>query len=128
MAQDMFHGIVAAFMPVRDLDRAIDWYMSNMGFDLQFKDDVHHAAGLSAHNDVWLNLVQVKDHTPVAFPDNDFRVDIFFNFQAIDIDQVYRKFQENGVEIVTEIYESHDGEFRCFSAKDVDGNRINIVN
>lgn len=47
----MFTGVSDVFLPVRDLDRSIEWYSSVMGFKLKFRDDERKAAGMWTGND-----------------------------------------------------------------------------
>jgi catechol 2,3-dioxygenase-like lactoylglutathione lyase family enzyme len=122
----VFEGIGDVFLPVADLNRALEWYTSVVGFRPFFRDDEHGSAGLSSGNGVGLCLVQVEEHQPLQFPSNDFRTDITFNLRSSDIDGTYRTLKDRGVD-VEEIEESLDGTFRCFAFTDPDGNRISVV-
>lgn len=124
----LFRGVAAVFMPVRELDKSIEWYAKNLGFVLQFKHAAYKAAGIRCGNHMpSLCLVQVHEYKPVEFPQNDFGCDIFYNFIVEDIDQVHTDLTQKGVE-VTEIHTSLDSSFRHFSAWDIDGNLLSIVN
>lgn len=124
----LFKGVAAVFIPVRDLEKSIEWYTKNLGFVLRFKHGEYKAAGMKSGSPVpTFCLVQVHEYKPVEFPKNDFGCDIFFNYIVEDIDQVHADLSNKGVE-VTEIHSSLDSNFRYFNAKDIDGNQLSIVN
>lgn len=124
----LFRGVAAVFMPVRDLEKSIEWYSKNLGFTLRFKHAEYKAAGMRGGSSMpTLGLVQVHEYKPVEFPKNDFGCDIFFNYIVEDIDQVHTDLFQKGVE-VSEIHSSLDSSFRYFSARDLDGNLLSIVN
>lgn len=122
----IIQGVSDVFLPVRDLDRSIEWYSLMLDFKLVSRNEEGKAAGMNTGNEVGLCLVQVKNYKPLVFPENDYMTEITFNFRTSDIDQLYNKLVENGVE-ATEIYESLDSTFKCFTFKDIDGNNLNVV-
>lgn len=126
MNQKLIKGVSDVFLPVRDLERAIEWYTAMLGFKLVFKDKENQAAGLNTGNGIGLCLVKTKKFQPLVFPENDFLTEITFNFRTDNLGKLYNKLAENGVE-ATEIYDSLDSTFRCFTFKDSDGNNLNVV-
>ncbi|HET7627431.1 MAG TPA: VOC family protein [Bacillales bacterium] len=126
MKESMIQGVSDVFLPVSDLDRSIEWYSTMLGLNLRFKDDENKSAGMNTGNDIGLCLVQVKNHKPLAFPENDFLTEITFNFRTSEIDRLHETLKANGVE-TTDIYDSLDSTFRCFTFEDCDGNKLNAV-
>jgi catechol 2,3-dioxygenase-like lactoylglutathione lyase family enzyme len=125
MTNGLLTGVDCVFVPVSDLDRAIEWYSAALGLRLRFKDEEHHAAGMGTDAG-GICLVQVRNHRPIVFPDNDFAVDISFNYRTTDIDALHRSLANQGIE-TDAIEDSFDGMFRCFGFADPDGNRVSIV-
>ena len=81
---------------------------------------------MTTGNAVGVILVEVKNHKPIVFPENDYMVDISFNYRAADIHQLYKDLTDKGIEL-TAMSESFDTTFRCFGFADLDGNRISVV-
>lgn len=128
MGDKLVQGVDAVFLPVSNLARSVDWYQATLGLDVLFREDQHGSAGMRAGDSgPTVCLVEVRDHRPVAFPENDFLTDIFFNYRVSDIETFHTHVAELGVE-AGDIYTSLDGTFRCFAFDDPDGNRISIVN
>lgn len=125
MTEGPITGVDCVFLPVSDLDRSIAWYSRAIGLSLRWRDDEHRSAAMGA-NAGGICLVQVRDHRPIDFPDNDFAVDISFNYRTTDIDALHRSMTDQGIE-VDAIVGSFDGTFRCFGFADPDGNRVSIV-
>ena len=126
MSKQQFKGVDVAFLPVRNLDQALAWYSTVMGFEMTFKDVEHKAAGMETGGAIGIILVEVKNHKPIVFPENDYMVDISFNYRAADIKQLYQDLTDKGIEL-TEMSESFNSTFRCFGFADLDGNRISVV-
>jgi glyoxylase I family protein len=125
VTRSLVTNVDCVFLPVTDLDRSIDWYESALGLTLHWKDAEHKAANVGIGG-VGICLVQVRNHRPIVFPDNDFAVDISFNYRTTDIDALHESLTQRGID-VDPIEGSFDGTFRCFGFADPDGNRISIV-
>ncbi len=125
MVEGLVKRVDCVFLPVSDLSRSIDWYSGALGLTLHWKDVEHGAAGVGIGG-VGICLVQVKNHRPIVFPENDFAVDISFNYRTTDIEALHESLTERGIP-VDPIEGSFDGTFRCFGFADPDGNRISIV-
>jgi glyoxylase I family protein len=126
MSKQQFKGVDVVFLPVSNLDQSLAWYDSVMGFEMTFKDVEHKAAGMETGGAIGVILVEVKQHKPIVFPENDYMVDISFNYRAADINQLYQDLTDKGIAL-TPMSVSSDTTFRCFGFADLDGNRISVV-
>jgi predicted lactoylglutathione lyase len=57
-------------IPVKDLDESINWYVSNLGFQLTGKSQEHHHAFLTLEEGPMLMLWETKDETNANFKFN----------------------------------------------------------
>ena len=116
----MIKGIKFASIPVRDQDKALEFYTKKLGFaiatDQPFNDKQR-----------WVELrIPGADTRLVLFtPDGwEERIGSFFNFAFVtdDIDATYAEFQKKGVETMGPPQKAEWGSSIMF--KDADGNQL----
>lgn len=100
------------FLPVQNLDRAIEWYGATLGFDLRWRSGNYAALNVS---ETPLTLYQPDDFRPTETAG--------FNFYATDVEAAHKKLRDAGCE-VGGIQEG--GGVRFFRFKDPDGNALEV--
>ncbi|HEU5138694.1 MAG TPA: VOC family protein [Bacillales bacterium] len=120
-----FVGPDAIFLPVSNIELAIEWYQALLGGEFDLATDLHsqypfrygfHKNGEDRDHPRWFNLVE----TPNRYPQSH----IPFNIQIQDASKVHRDLQGKGIS-VTDITDT--GAFRWFNFVDPDGNEIGFV-
>ncbi len=115
---------------VRDIDKTIEWYKKNFGFELtrEFeKPDLEIRGALMKLGDFTLEILQPYFPEPFTAKDNSLITLLqkmganHFAFSVNDIESTYRKLKENKVELVTELINK-----KMFFCKDPDGTLIEI--
>jgi catechol 2,3-dioxygenase-like lactoylglutathione lyase family enzyme len=125
LEEPLFKRIDAVFLPVKDLEKAIDWYVENLGLSLRFMQK-----GVASFNvsETPLTLLQYKYPGFTEPPSRNFefkpRTEIFFNFYTSDIRAAHKRLRERGVK-VGEI-KNNDG-LQEFDFYDPDGNHLSVV-
>ena len=125
MNERMFKRIDTVFLPVRDIERSVEWYSRNFGLEVAWK--VPAAASLRLGE---TPLTLLKHRYPGSeeppSPDFEFRpvTEIPFNLYTPDIAAAHRWLLEAGVE-VSDIAD-RDG-LHDFVVKDPDGNLFGVV-
>lgn len=113
---------------VRDVDRAVRWYVDVLGAELD-----RTYGGTSAvlrFNETWLLLVSLGDPTEdkpgveFAPPDNEIRVSHSFTIRVDDCRSAYELLSSRGAEFLTPPYD-WGAEIRCFF-RDPDGHLFEI--
>lgn len=119
MKTPLFTRIDTVFLPVSDLDRAIEWYSALLGWQLGWRTEA--AATLQAGG-IPLTLLQYRypgvRQRPAGFKFQPVG-EVAFNLFAPDLESAHRRLKEAGVE-VSDI-EAH-GVQREFRFRDPDGN------
>ncbi|MET3698855.1 catechol 2,3-dioxygenase-like lactoylglutathione lyase family enzyme [Bacillus oleivorans] len=110
--------IKSVFIPVRDIEKAKNWYSKILGiqdgevmFDHLFVADMEGAGMVLDTMPMWRN--EYKEISTFHVPAIQFATD--------DIQSSYQFMKENGVELVTEIQHDH-----FFVFKDPDGNMLMV--
>jgi len=115
----MFKRIDTVFVPVTNVENAIEWYREHCGFRLRW----HHEEGGYAAMDIGdgdtaITLMRQEPmHKPSIEPQE------WFNLYTANAKVAYDQLAAAGVE-VTDIM--NDGSVQFFSFKDLDGNRIGV--
>ncbi|WP_084028915.1 VOC family protein [Bacillus sp. J33] len=113
----MFKRIDTVFLPVRDFNKAIDWYTTVLGFPARWRDDQGGYAALEA-GETPLTLVRTPEEIP-ANKDSHMP----FNFYADDIEQAYRHLIQH--EVKTGPIQD-DGTVKWFDFEDLEGNKLGV--
>ncbi len=113
MSNKLVRRIDTVFLPVRDLDAAIDWYTCVIGLTLRWRVDGYACLDVG---ETPLTLYEKKGCTA----DGDHPL---FNLYSDQIDLIYAKLQGAGATVGE--MESHDG-LRHFRFRDPDGNPLEV--
>lgn len=112
--EKLVERIDAVFLPVRDLEKAVEWYTETFGLEVRWRNQ--RFAGLVVGNNVGFHLVEVKDY----IANQNYCP---FNFAATDLESVRAKLEERGVRMTG----YREGEPRRFDFFDPDGNILTII-
>lgn len=82
--------IDTVFLPVSNLEDAVEWYTETLGFPARWRDDESGYAALDV-GETPLTLVRSDDHRPSE--------DELFNFYTSDADATHAKLRERGVDV-----------------------------
>lgn len=120
-----FSRIDAVFLPVQDIEKAVNWYTKNLGLTLAWK---YPAVASLRLGETPLTLVGYEYPGYDKKPRKDFQFQPVtspkFNLYAPDIEATYRQLREKNVE-VTDI--NNHGDVIDFMFRDPDGNVIAVV-
>lgn len=124
MPTPLFKRIDTVFLPVANLQHAIDWYTGSLGFELLWQ--IPGVACLKV-GETPLTLLQYRFPGYESLPEDDFVFQPFptvaFNFYASNIHAVHQALRDRGVH-TTEIIDH--GDVKEFEFKDPDDNRIGV--
>lgn len=112
-----FLRVDTLFMPVRDMEKAVQWYTEVLGFDLNWRNDEGGYACIDGKilPITLVKTVQEGEFTPFA--------NAPYNLYVLDVDEVHQSFKDKGIE-VGEIETLYN--VRWFWFKDPDGNRLEV--
>jgi predicted lactoylglutathione lyase len=105
-------------IPVANIDRAADYYQSNLGFKLDWGDDEGGIAGISKGDcRMFLTNPTFRKAAPVM---------IWFNLNSKEeVDQLYQQWKESHAKIVS-APEDKPWKLHEFTATDLDGNLFRV--
>ena len=107
-------------LPVSDIDAAVDAYVRQMGFTLNWKYEDWLAG-------VWRDDTRLflRKRTPEEEKERS-SIAIWLNMASVaEVDQLHDEWKEKGVRIVAPLQTApHD--LREFTAEDIDGNRFRV--
>ncbi len=113
MSDKLVKRIDTVFLPVRDLDDAIDWYTGVLGLTMRWKAEGYVCLNIG---ETPLTIFEKKDHAP----GDDHPL---FNFYSDQIDAVYKRL--HAAEADLGAMETHGG-LRHFRFRDPDGNPLEV--
>lgn len=113
MSDKLIRRIDTVFLPVSDLDSAIVWYTGVLRLGLRWRVEGYACLNIG---ETPLTIYEKKDHAP----GHDHPL---FNFYSDQIESIYSKLQEAGVELNE--METHGG-LKHFRFRDPDGNPLEI--
>jgi len=115
--------------------RTIMLYVSDVARSKEFYTTFLDAKVLPDYESSWFTMLALPGSPPLALFDvsqglpaggsatpGGFELD----FEVEDIEEIYQDWRGKGVELVTEIFSSPDGNLRLFYAKDPDGHYLAI--
>jgi len=106
----------APIFPVPNVQETIDWYMANLGFQLDFKWEDPPSYAVMSRDDIKIHFSQRDDDfTPSA-------VHTTLYIFTYDVDHVFEEFKAKG--IVTKAPETYDYGMRDFDLTDLNGFRL----
>ncbi|MFT4417310.1 VOC family protein [Fredinandcohnia humi] len=116
------------FIPVTDLERSKRWYELNLGVtkvDEWQENGLDHGVGYIFKGDTTgLALIKVDKRQPTEFSISGRSKNVYYNFVVEEIEPVYNKLKQNGVE-TTDIHDY--GLMKGFDFIDPDGNSFSVV-
>ncbi|MFC7372826.1 VOC family protein [Fictibacillus iocasae] len=115
MATPILAEIGTVFMPVRDIEKARDWYCSLLGIEPDGEVLFGHIYVISMTNSTNL-VLDSKIYSPEAIVKTP-----MFHLNTKDIKAAYSFIKEKKIELTTEIQHGH-----YFNFKDPDGNMLMI--
>ncbi|TES53242.1 VOC family protein [Halalkalibacterium halodurans] len=120
---DLLYG-VGIFIPVRHLAKATDWYKEMLGFEMIHDDSPAANVLKVGDGTVTFCLVTCEDIEQPKFPQNDYEVNVYFNFHTNDVGKAHQLLSSKGANVG----EIHDyGKVRGFDLIDLDGNHFGVV-
>jgi catechol 2,3-dioxygenase-like lactoylglutathione lyase family enzyme len=116
--------IGTVMLPVADQDRAIAFYTEKLGFELRSDTPF-------GHDERWVEVAPAGAATTVALVlpmgDQEVGVESRIAFNSNDIDADYASLRDAGVDVDPEIMRMGDPVPPMFFFRDVDGNRLLLV-
>lgn len=126
MNKSLFSRVGYVYLPVKDIDKSVEWYQANLGISVKipkFKDDLNtYIVVLNLENEVPILLFETNENNQGHF----FRYKRPFQRFAInctDIEHTHKVLKDRGVE-VTDIIVRGENQAKYFLFKDIDGNLI----
>lgn len=120
-----FSRIDSVFLPVQDVEKAVNWYTKNLGVELAWK---YPAVASFRLGETPLTLVGYEYPGYEKKPKKEFQFQPVtspkFNLYAPDIEAAHKDLRQRGIE-VTDI--NNHGGVIDFMFKDLDGNVIAVV-
>ncbi|AKL96996.1 lactoylglutathione lyase [Clostridium aceticum] len=126
MEKFLFSKIGYIYLPVKNIDKSVEWYESNLGMKVKipkFKDDLDtYVVVLSIEYGIPLLLFETNDknHGHFLRHGQSFQR---FAINCRDIDYTHKTLKNKGVE-VTDIIVRGEGQAKYFLFKDIDKNLI----
>ena len=121
MSDSADHGIrfgrIAAMLPVKDIQRACDFYTTILGFTKVFENGTPVGFMILKKDQAELHLTLQPNHTAAPFNVAHLMVD--------DADALHAICQQHGLRIIKRIQDKDYG-LRAFVFEDPDGNRIDV--
>ncbi len=110
-------GRIAAMLPVKDMQRARDFYCGVLGFDITFENGSPVGFMILRRDDAELHLTLQKNHRAVPFN--------IAHMMVGDVDAMHALCQAHGLRIINGLKDQEYG-LRAFVFEDPDGNRIDV--
>ncbi|MBX9468190.1 MAG: VOC family protein [Rhizobium sp.] len=110
-------GRIAATLPVKDIERAADFYVGLLGFRKVFENGSPVGFIILERDDAELHLTLQKNHKAA-----DFNV---AHMMVENIDRLHDLVQQRGLKVVKRLQDKDYG-LRAFVFEDPDGNRIDV--
>jgi len=109
-------------VPVSDIDRAVEYYTTVLGFQLDWGGDAGGICGVSQGDcRLFLTNPGFRHHSGAAAP-----IILWFNLNSREeVDELYRNWKQTGAKIVAEP-EDKPWRLREFTATDVDANQLRV--
>jgi catechol 2,3-dioxygenase-like lactoylglutathione lyase family enzyme len=121
MSDGTGHGIrfgrIAAMLPVKDIERACDFYTKVLGFTKVFENGTPVGFMILKKDQAELHLTLQPNHKAAPFNVAHMMVD--------DVDALHAICQHHGLRIIKSI-QNKDYGLRAFVFEDPDGNRIDV--
>lgn len=115
LVEDKFvERIDSVFLPVKNLQKSLEWYQDIFGFDLRWQNE--RMCGLSIAPNCGFHLVEISDFQPI---------DQYtpFNFVVKDVEEIRKKLLEKSVTVS----DFRNGEPKRFDLTDINGNMISVI-
>ncbi|UUZ82798.1 VOC family protein [Paenibacillus sp. P26] len=123
----LFTRVGYSYVPTTNIDRSIDWYVSNLGLKLKakFEDRGSFIAVLHYPHEqaIAVLLIETSEHRPLEIHRHG-RPFPIMAMNCPDIEYTYLKLKDSGVELVTELTSLGAGEARYFYFRDNEGNLL----
>lgn len=110
-------GRIAAMLPVKDMDRAYDFYTNVLGFKKTFENGNPVGFMILKRDAGELHLTLQKNHKAADFNVAHLMVD--------DVDTLHALCKQHGLRIIKSLQDKDYG-LRAFVFEDLDGNRIDV--
>lgn len=110
-------GRIAAMLPVKDMDRAYDFYTNVLGFQKTFENGNPVGFMILKRDAGELHLTLQKNHKAADFNVAHLMVD--------DVDTLHALCKQHGLRIIKSLQDKDYG-LRAFVFEDLDGNRIDV--
>jgi catechol 2,3-dioxygenase-like lactoylglutathione lyase family enzyme len=121
MSANPDHGIrfgrIAAMLPVKDIERAFDFYSKVLGFTKVFENGTPVGFMILKRDQAELHLTLQPNHQAASFN--------VAHLMVHDVDALHAICQRHGLRIVKSL-QNKDYGLRAFVFEDPDGNRIDV--
>jgi catechol 2,3-dioxygenase-like lactoylglutathione lyase family enzyme len=121
MSDGTDHGVrfgrIAAMLPVKNIERACDFYTKILGFAKVFENGSPVGFMILKKDQAELHLTLQPNHTVATFNVGHMMVD--------DVDALHAICQQHGLRIIKSL-QNKDYGLRAFVFEDPDGNRIDV--
>jgi catechol 2,3-dioxygenase-like lactoylglutathione lyase family enzyme len=111
-------------IPVSNQDRAIDFYVQNLGFE-KIADTPF------GNGDRWVEVTLGEGHTTLALvaprPGDPVGIETGIAFDTDDVDALHADLRERGVDVDAEVMRMGDPVPPMFFFRDQDGNKLLVV-
>jgi catechol 2,3-dioxygenase-like lactoylglutathione lyase family enzyme len=114
---DIRFGRIAAMLPVKDIERACDFYTKILGFTKVFENGSPVGFMILKRDQAELHLTLQPNHKAAPFNVAHMMVD--------DVDALHAICQQQGLRIIKSIQDKDYG-LQAFVFEDPDGNRIDV--
>lgn len=116
--QSIRFGRVAPMLPVKDIQKAHDFYANTLGFQKTFENGNPVGFMILKRDDAELHLTLQPTHKSLPFN--------VAHMLVSDVDAVHRLCSDYGLRIIKRL-ETKDYGLRAFVFEDPDGNRIDVA-
>lgn len=110
-------------IPVKDLDESINWYVSNLGFQLTGKSNEHHHAFIILQEGPMLMLWETKENTNANFIYNGQSMPVLL-YSTKQIHKLHEHLKSKDVEIT---FYQDEGFGWVLKFMDINGNMWGVI-
>lgn len=123
MTKPLLKGMEGVFIPVKDPELSANWYEEILGFKLLYIEEEAAVMRIAEQSQTVVCLVKTLNHQPMRFPNNNFGVGKYYNFNPENIEETHKFLLNHNVK-VSPI--DGEGNTKFFTFYDPDGNPLGV--